>query len=664
MGGTVEARSVRGFDMNKGVWLPMLLGAVVFGAIGFGMGFVLGSSDSAPEVIERSSEAPEEREADSAPPQADRDRPAGERSARRPKRPRDRSEGGAAKVLLDQVTIPEIPTGSGVITGHVRTKDATPVEGVVIKLTPAQTKPLGPPDQRPYDEIPIAELLERHARSLLWQRSSRRETVTDAEGAYRFEQCADTGHSLTAKLESWQIQPVNWQIARDAKSGAEVDFTATETVKIEARLTLPDGTEPEQAQLEFKQSRSTHSVGWTPGKPFAYMAPGKYDVRALSGARGEFGSEKQPVELIAGEPFPALVLELKGRPGIHGKVVLPEGEVATNLRIYLAAAPEGSDLDEVQLKNGGKQAWANASRGLTYSFPDLAPGRYAIGAGRSYNGPLTVMDFVTVREGPVEHDLEVPELARSDYVLVHALDGEGNVVREFTARLRFQSKRRSSSGGGTVLPGPDGSWRVLHQEVADDADGQRIISITSPTLGTLDGEYRKGPASEITLRFTKPGQLVATARGHEGKRYAGMLQVNASRIVREGTRTRNVGIGGGQFDAEGKYVFAALQPGEYRVTLSVGNRRRVTIATQTVRIAAGENTALLTVPELSTITVYGASGNVYARSTSGENRINVHGVQGKDKWVLDFLPPGEYEIRSSGGKRQTVSVPGTTEVRF
>ena len=303
-----------------------------------------------------------------------------------------------------------------------------------------------------------------------------------------------------------------------------------------------------------------------------------------------------------------------------------------------------------------------------YSVPNIAPGRYAVGASRSWNGPVLAMEVVEVVDGPVERDLRMPPLERSEYVVLSVQGPGGEVLREAGIATGYKSRTMTSSGGNLLVNRPDGTRWVLHHPhgSAEEPDGFYWIEASSPKHGRKRAEYRRGTLDAIVIRFEEAGSLHVRLDGYRGHAFEGRLRVALWAACEESTGAWSGGSlqGENRVDAEGVQSFSVVQPGDYVVALQVdSDNALLPVAQKRVSVGSGRNDCSIRVPALHSLAITGAENWVMVRPR-GEERFSRSLQVGTDgRAVLDGLPEGEYEVRS-GRKSQWIRVPAATEVRL
>ena len=648
----------------RGAWLPAL--GVALLAAGFGLGIVVAGSRE-PVVISNftpapTSAAPEAPRAESAPaaPATVTPPPAPVAPTLSPE---DRD---ALRAILDRLPRDAVPTGTGSITGQVRTDDGKPLAGVEITCSPERPRPPSPP-RKPGERVPQPEMEESAVESYLWTRWLReasRSAFSDEAGRYRVEGLSDQRHQVRASLAGWNV----WTRAASdgARPGAVIDFTANPTVEIRVEVSCPDGPLPDRLQM---RSTDPRSGGWglrSEGGP-VWLKPGTHELYAVGGEMETHRSESQAVEIPHAAVGLTLRFVLKGRPGIRGRVILPEGQESDDLGVLLQRLADGAQPDAAALRSSGREFQGRRrSDDPAYFFPDLPPGRYAVGVARGRRGPVVLVEEVEVGTAQVERDLRVPSPDPAEYVAVTVLGAGGEVLKDFTITTGFKSGTSSSSGGSAVVRRPDGSRWVFHHshQFADDPEGLYSITVTTREFGAATIEYRKGERVEWTASFAAPARVEIRVTGLAGSPYEDRVRValNPGGAAPQGRGWSP----GDDRDAvvDGLRVLTGIQPGDYMLDLFLAAERPsgAPLSRTPVTVRSGKNEFSIALPALHAVSVSGAEGSVVVRSVGAERTFRMITTTG-GRAIVDGLVDGEYEAQS-GKKVQRFTVPGTTEVKF
>jgi uncharacterized protein (DUF2141 family) len=645
------------------------LGLGLLGA-GFGLGLLVGPGSPPPVtrtvVVEK---AP-------APPPADSTVPAAASAPAAPPAagglsPADRD---ALRAILEQAPSKEIPSGTGIVSGRVKTEDGRALEAVEVACTPEA--PRDPKAVvRPETPLPEPDAVDAALASFqwtAWRKKARRTAATDAAGEFRFEGLADVKHRIEAKKKGWQFQAEDWRTMQEARPGAVVEITAVAAVEVRVEITGPWTTPPKNLAVRLKASNNSSGYGVNPENPVFTTKPGTYEAYASAGDNEEMKSEPQTVEIPAEGDAPVLRFALKGRPGIKGRIVFPEGEDTGQTQVFLQRLARDQKADPAALRSsgggGGRGGRGGGRQGQDrYSFTDLAPGRYAVGASRTWNGPVVAMEEVEVPDGPVERDLRMPPLDRSEYVVLNVLGPGGETLAEVQITTGYKSKTMTSSGGSTVATRPDGTRWVLHHPhgSTEDPDGVYWIEAASPKYGRKRAEYRRGAQDSVTIQLDEAGRLEVRLEGYKGHPFEGRLRVALWSAMEEASGAWSGGFNGeNRVSEEGVQSFLQVQPGDYVVVLLPDSDRSILpLVKVAVAVKAGRNEVPLKVPALHSVTVTGAEGWAMCRPKDEQRfSLNVQ-VSSDGRAVFEGLPEGEYEVRS-GRKTQTIRVPGTTEVKL
>jgi len=572
------------------------------------------------------------------------------------------------RAALEALPPLEIPSGDGVITGRVLTDDGEPLPGVEVRLTPA------PPEDGPGARYPSAESepdLAARAEAMLqysrWWEVATRRTGTGADGAFRFEGLADTGHRVNLKKDGWLFTAAGNRTG-EVRPGADLEYRARARARIRVRMRKPDGSEPEQGQVAFRSGSGSSSWGWNSRNPELQVDGGTFEVSASSGENREWSSEPRTITLVAGDPVVDLDFDLKGRPGIHGRVLFAEGVADGQPQVYFARIPANGEMDEAMLRAAGRGDGVRDHNGtFEFRFDDLLPGPHAVGAARDRNGPILVIERVQVGEGPAKVDLRLPAASRDDYVILHVRDRDGKAAPQARIQTSYRSPTGTSSGGSTVVKRPDGSLLVFHHSHPwkEDPEATYTISVSLEGLGDRSVEYSKGGPSEFTVRFEPPGAVRAKVTGHRGTPYENRLSFRLGAPDSPGSRSFGGSRRGGpSLTADGVQDLGRVQPGEYLLVLVLeAEPRGGPVGEKPVTVVSGDNEFSLALPILHTLSIHGAQGQVHLRREGDRYFMRFQQAAREDRILFDGLPDGEYKVQA-GGETRTVVLPGTTEVRF
>ncbi|MFG0320561.1 MAG: carboxypeptidase-like regulatory domain-containing protein, partial [Planctomycetota bacterium JB042] len=213
--------------------------------------------------------------------------------------------------------------GDGVIEGTVTDEDGAPVAGVVLRARKASERNLS--DEDDVGHVPVdkslEEVLEEAAEEWNEERASRRETTTDADGRYRFDELVDGKYGLSAHAAGFQIEPrsgSSWSI----RPNSTVNWKALPVVELPVTVTLPGGGAIEKVglrrTLDRRGGRSATDLLWRRDRRTLKVAPGTLTLKAfvdepLSRKLGlpEMVSDEETVDVLSDRPPDPVVLELR-----------------------------------------------------------------------------------------------------------------------------------------------------------------------------------------------------------------------------------------------------------------------------------------------------------------------------------------------------------------
>lgn len=603
--------------------------------------------------------------------------------------------------LLSAAPPPEPVRGTGKIAGRVRTANGKPLAGVKVEALPhGDPTPAAAADETKDPdaalEASIRKLVAEHQRA----KALKREAVTNEAGEYAFSDLARRPHTVTAKLDGYDIAAVGnaWQVAPDAT----IDFLARPVTEVEALVLLPDGTKAERATILIRQpgqqKRKMSSMPWSPSAPRLKLSAGTHELAATAGNDGELRSDPERVTVRAGEPAPAVALRLKKRPGIAGTVVFPEDETLESSHAQVRALRFAGAVPAVeQLEQEGKRAWAPP--GGRYAFPDLAPGTYLVGAGRE-DAKLTVTQVVEVADALVNVDLTLPPIDPSEALHVIVLRPTGEPLEDvsfeatFTSSQGSASSARMASAASAVRRADGGFWVFADESMAKKRLGggkdiKLTLDVISDEFGRKAVPVPAGESGPLVVRFSGAATLEVTIAGYAGSGLEDVISLSLVPVDGEsdalGERSRRASVSFGSDpptpDAEGRQTFGPVEEGPYEVVVEVkvgGDAWDRAVAERVpVNLRAGANAITVGVPAVYPLTVeLGKQASLTVAPTKARDGHRprpwwVHRTSdASGKVVFERLPAGSYTLTSfgEGGPLgpaiMTVSVPGATEVKF
>lgn len=602
--------------------------------------------------------------------------------------------------LLAALPAENIEGGTGTITGRILTADGEPLAGATVRAERILERGgarRGRGEAAPQDpslEDVVLEVVASHR----FRQATRREVCTDAKGTFAIEGLADARHRVSAQAEGYAFSSKGR--TDQVEPGAEIEFTAEPVFDIACAVVLPGGGQPKEAMIvtqnAYGEQRSWTGV-WTPDDPIVRIrvGAGAFKVRASCEADGEeYRSDAVDVTVEPGRQPPAVTLQLKGRPGVKGKVLFPKDEESDQAQVRLMRLAPGAAPDLERLGREGNIAWVHSHNKFSYAFRDLAPGTYAVGVQRGYQGPAVAAETVEVADHMVVRNLTVPAIDPADYLVIWVYGPKDEIIRNASISTSRRSKNQSSSGGGTVVKCKDGSYWLLRSPVADGAgspgddeeeDLHFFVSILTEAYGEKAVEYLPGQTEPVVVRFADPATLDVTIVNYAGSGYEGSLMLTLQRAAPEerqgGTRTAwraqpyaPVGPGRKGLSPEGSQTFGPVEPGSYDVVLSIKSAQSSfrPVERVPVTLKAGPNAAEIAIPELHSVTIVvddaPANATLSLRPVPRTADFRSDQRIGKDgKAEFTRLTPGEYRIQMYGTGRleeMRVTIPGDREVRF
>ncbi len=593
--------------------------------------------------------------------------------------------------VLAALPVPKVESGNGTIKGTVKLEDGSPVSGVVVRAWP-QPRDRGGPRKR-FTGVPVDEPLEQYVASMVAQRERNRlarvEATSDTTGAFVLSGLADSDYSLQAFLRGYEVQRSTREGWRPVKPGSDVEFVAKLVTEITVAVVFADGKSPAEASIEWQVQAGggshSSSLPWSPENPAIELNPGTYKLRASSGKDGEYASEQREVTLKAGEQPEPVTLTLKGRPGIKGVVKFPKGEEPDNANVLLArVAPGGAPDWESLRQSGDNRQWVGRHNEYAFAFKDLAAGTYAIGAMRGHDAPVAAVEEVEVTDALVVRDLVMPALDPADYVVVWVYGPENELIRDAQISGALRSKNGSSSGGGTTVARPDGSYWFLAPEEPEHMRSSResgeelqcFVSVHTQRFGTKEVQYEPKKGAEVVVRFVVPAELEVVVPNYAGSGFEGKVNVAVEKPAKDARRGgQSFGYGRDKVDFEGKKTLGPMEPGEYEIVLYIQAERsgQRPVARQPVTLAPGKNSASISIPPLYTVTVIvpDATPNMHLELQPLRRQEGYWGggqqVNKEGRTTFTSISPGEYRLRTWGGsgpEEMRINVQGDMEVRF
>ncbi len=608
---------------------------------------------------------------------------------------------------------PEPARGKRTISGRVMTDVGEPLAGVVIRARrepdPPTTPWVHPILEEPPAESTLAESLQS---SVTWWYRSReavRETTTDADGRFAFDDLLDGQHDLQAFRRGFELTaiPDTYFGRVSVPAGTTVDFVAIPVALQRFDVRMADGTPARDVTMLLERigrSVSTRTVSWTADHPAIVLSAGDWYVTAMLGGDRVYSTDPRRAHYASGRNLvtidpkraPELVsLTLRGVPAIEGRIVLPipgfQGSVfVTAVRLLPGDEPDPSLLTgfsrtRARRPSPRSEASRHAARtesdsihGTRYRFDDLAPGRWYVGVAAGEKPEPLVSAVIEVGEECVVHDFVLPPPDPGDRVLVRVLDPDGEPLRDcefllFTERVLPDGRSGgSASGGVTVVRTGDGRFGVSKARFQD----RNALLATHPRFGSRAIELA-GDRQDFTIRFAEPAAVALRMPGYAENARGRNVSIEAEPLGAPDFARKRIWIEAGAIASDGAVDLEKLQPGEWRIRINSDpdpddSRPGCQVAATTVELAAGAQEVTLPFPALGDVQiVVGAGARVAltlspfeSRPEDGE-RVRRFGEPDADHIVtFHDVPPGRYEVRGSGNELMFVDAPAEGRLRF
>jgi hypothetical protein len=581
--------------------------------------------------------------------------------------------------LLSESDSPLPASGTGTISGRIKTEKGEGLPGVVVRAEYQGNRQGGQRSEwKQGDGVPpdgdTPEAVQRYLDQITRSRAMRRETTTGPDGEFTLAGLLDDRYGIQAYLKGYLITSDRRDLQHSARPGVFVDFTAAKVIVVPVDVRLADGTSPKRAQVHVKVHNNTRSEEWRPARPELRFGAGSYSLSVTAGDHDEWRSESQNVVLKEDAAPPALSFRLNARTGIRGRIQVPKGYAVEGLSVFAVRYAGSSVPDETMLKRG-QNYWANQWNGYEFNIHDIAAGTWMLGVG-TWESIFTTKS-VEVEAGVVtEVVLEITDAGASG-IAVQVFAPDGAPVADASVRVYGAGQHWDSPEGFTVRPKKDGAWTIIPKKDQQGDAKEWFIEVHSDRYGDKVVPMPVPPAGEVRIDLAEAASLEVTIRGYAGSGFEGRLSVDVKSLAgKESQRRYYYGREEQQIGPDGRVTIKPLQPGRYRVELQFQQQRwnNSGVEQLEVDVGPGLNTVALSVPAIYALTVVcgadAAESWVNINLIGGnEERANHARVTADGNATFEGLVAGTYRLSLYGQKTRRqktmkVTVPATGPVAF
>ena len=609
---------------------------------------------------------------------------------------------GEVKALVASIeaVAPKADIGEGVIKGFIRDEVGSGVGGVVVRASLNSSENIGATTKGALAAPALDSLqmeMEESARRILEGRVNLREATSAPDGSYTLSGLPDGPWRVQAYKEHYRCEP-RAGTANKIVVGMDLDFVAEAVQCIEFDIVNADGTPCDEAVLEWVQGQSGDAfkakrfapgpkkARWTPEEPNLCLSAGNWTVRALheltiqAGDRSgrqtasSFVTDQEVVRVDLAGTDQKVQLRLKKRHGISGRVILADQEVnLKNINICISSLETGGTPDLLALAQTGNESMVFAMINGSYTFQDLEPGSYVVGAKASSRGEIIASAVVEVVDGQVEADLVIDRLDRSQYLTVHILDSAGDPIDVPLFRYNYSGSEGNSSGVATPIPlRPSGCLLTLPVDMDPlDVEATLLLTARHNELGEKAVEVRAGQ-TEVTISYAPSTSLHVTLTDIPAGDIRARTHIS---VVKQDGSDNHSWMRFGQNttpDSRGVVEVGGLEPGAYTVRVSLQDTPAgfsipgSAIASVDVELRAGVNEVRLAMPTLYQLSVFAPEeepGTTVRLSATQKDMISRMSTLGTGKldesgrFVFADVAAGTFNVRA-GQSKATAEVPG------
>ncbi|MGE3966576.1 MAG: hypothetical protein AB7I09_20950 [Planctomycetota bacterium] len=537
-----------------------------------------------------------------------------------------------------------VPTGTGVIRGHVTTPDGEPVVGVKVVANVVGPGPGGWP--RNAVDAEVDEYLQSALRDYRWRRASTRSAETDADGAYTLSDTNDESEYFVSGSKS------GYQVSRQGgrvRGSATVDFEAVPVVGLTILVTSPDGVPEEQADIEFVLITGSHQFvtprPWRLVDRRYEVEPGLYELSARNHAGT---SPKIQVQVPTPNDEP-VVLQIVRRPGIQGIVHVPQDDDSRS-GVWFALTPSPGPNADIELLREPKFSSREARTPARFEHSGLTPGWWLLGVSRMAGGAPARLEVLEVRPGEItEFEWQLPPLSEGEVVRLWPTGPDGRSLVDVQFQLKVQAGRSASIDHLVTWQRSDGSYAFLRQILdAKRETGEERFTVlaSSPDYGETSVELLEADR-DVSIRFQEPARVTLQIRGVPESRLAGTLIAG---FPAHGSRSSLSFSERSEVDGNGRCELRPIAPGDRLLTVFGGgagpSSTGVLLVVREVRLLPGPQVIEVDLPRLHRVEILVEEPGVRARLYLKDEVRNVSvPVDTEGRATVDFLPAGEYTVR-------------------
>jgi hypothetical protein len=575
--------------------------------------------------------------------------------------------------------------GTGRVSGSVTTSNGEPLAGVEIRLerTTRGTSLLDPADVfERQDDSDLETWLARSAEAWAQQRfeslsatsgdDGRFEIAGVAEGATYWARAAREGFGFRRTAERFGV-----------RAGDEIEFVATRYGAVRVRLVATDGTPLDEGAVVVRRDTITTAYAWRADAPLVPLGPGGAVLRGHAALRdsgsvsaeridSRYASPETHVRVVGGETLD-VELVVAPRLGIRGRVLARGDVLAAGVRVRATPVVDPSADVDALLRAEDQREQRN---GLDFAFLDLEPGSWAVGA-LGNEAQVLARTVVVVEDSAVDVELDCGEPV-FDVVELSAVDPAGVPVVGFEVSLDTLAGKRRNRVPLTALSWEGGVGRFLApRSLAADEERpepfEASVTASHPAYGRTSVELPRGARTAL-LRFEEPGSIEVVVEGLAGSDQAGRLWCTVAPAAAKGSDDpfANRGSEGPrQLGPDGRSSFDMLAPGNYRVTLLVGQRAWALrpLESRDVLVTSGDSAVAFALPTLHQVAIVApalpAGANVWLMSAPGDAKSGAVGamagggqLDANHRVVISDVTPGRYVVTiESASSTLEINVP-------